>query len=254
VVRDAVEAPTRDPLGALGALGRPLVASTDPVTIKVAFHVVARDRTAEGGWVADEQLAAQLAVLNASFAGTSGGAATRFAFALRSVDRTVNEEWFAHEVSSKAEREMKRELRVGRARVLNVYVVDVQQGSLGWATYPWRYADNPIGDGALVDFEALPGGAKDAYDEGDTLVHETGHWLGLFHTFANGCEEPGDGVADTPAEASPSYGCDGTRDTCEAEGLDPVANFMDYSLDACMVGFTLGQAERMSAAWDAYRA
>ena len=92
-------------------------------------------------------------------------------------------------------------------------------------------------------------------------MHEVGHWLGLEHTFAGGCSEPNDGVADTPWQRSSTSGCPVGRDSCKpsderpggqllgaaAEGLDPIHNFMDYSDDACMTGFTPGQRERMRA-------
>jgi hypothetical protein len=252
-VRDALVAPGRDPM-ARSSEATARAASKGSVTVPVAFHVLALDQTAEGGWVSDQQLQDQVAVLNASFSGATGGASSPFVFELSSVDRTIKDRWFLLTSGTRAERRMKAALRTGGKDTLNVYVADLQGGMLGWASYPWQTKDNLAGDAVMVDFQALPGGAKAAYDEGDTLVHETGHWLGLFHTFANECQEEGDSVDDTPAEASPSYGCSGDRDTCTADGLDPVTNFMDYSPDACMFAFTPGQAERMSLAWDTYRA
>jgi hypothetical protein len=86
------------------------------------------------------------------------------------------------------------------------------------------------------------------------VIHETGHWLGLYHTFQGGCGGGGDLVADTQAEAEPSFGCDVSRDTCPADpGHDPVHNFMDYSLDACMMLFTPGQVQRIDAAFAKWR-
>jgi hypothetical protein len=110
----------------------------------------------------------------------------------------------------------------------------------------------------VIHTDTLPGGTKSGVNLGDTLVHEVGHWMGLLHTFEGGCTGTGDGVADTPAEASAnetSDGCNLFKDTCPADfGFDPVDNFMDYSVDSCLWRFTTGQAVRMSSLFQLYRA
>jgi len=90
------------------------------------------------------------------------------------------------------------------------------------------------------------------YDEGDTVVHETGHGLGLYHTFEGGCSalRKGDRVDDTNAEKLPHYDC-AVDMSCGA--VDPVHNFMDYSPDSCMVGFTEGQKRRAWCVFEKHR-
>jgi hypothetical protein len=60
--------------------------------------------------------------------------------------------------------------------------------------------------------------------------------------------------ADTPAQAVATSGCPAAQDSCPGQpGLDAVSNFMDYSDDACMQAFSLGQAARMQAVMLHYR-
>lgn len=222
------------------------------VAIPVVVHVIQENSTRAGGNIPDSMIYSQIDVLNDSFGGATGGAPTAFAFTLQSINRVTNPSWYPIAYGSSAERSMKRSLRVGGMETLNIYLGELSSGLLGWATFP-RSSLNRM-DGVVVLNESLPGGTATNYNLGDTGTHEVGHWLNLYHTFQGGCGGSGDGVSDTPAEASPAYQCPTGRDTCSAPGVDPIHNFMDYTYDSCMYEFTPGQASRMLTAWNAYRA
>jgi hypothetical protein len=226
------------------------------VSVPVVFHVINKGGGIENGDVPDRQLRAQLRVLNESFSGATGGASLPFAFELAGITRTTNVDWFNMGFGSIQEREAKAALRVGGPDVLNFYVTN-GGGYLGWATFPSSYRSQPSQDGVVVLFSTLPGGSLLPYNEGDTGTHEVGHWLGLYHTFQNGCTPNNDYASDTPAEGFPAFGCPVGRDTCSRTrypGADPVFNFMDYTDDPCMFEFTQDQATRMGNAWALFRA
>jgi hypothetical protein len=221
-----------------------------PATIRVWFHViydVDRRTGAEVGNVSDAVIEAQVRVLNESFG--SG-----FGFTLAGVTRTHDSKWFRL-TGGGLEADMKKTLKVGGPDTLNIYTNNMGRSLLGWAYYPSIVnSSQAYLDGVVLHYGTLPGGHYDPYNEGDTGTHEVGHWLNLAHTFEGGCREPGDSVDDTPAEASPASGCPVGRDTCPDDpGLDPVENFMDYTIDSCMFTFSVGQHARMAAAWDLFR-
>jgi hypothetical protein len=206
--------------------------------------------------------------LKAGFAGAQNPAVmapTGVDFRLKKITRTRNDAWFHAAPFSRADRQMKKRLHRGKAKTLNIYVNRPRsQGQLllGFSLFPWqRKAHKPL-DGVTISEISLPGGRANGYNLGDTVIHETGHWMGLLHPFEGGCDDA-DGVADTPAEAGPSFRCE-ERNTCPVvagvvvddgpAGLDPVHNFMDYSYDFCMDRFTPGQRERMIALFMHYRA
>ena len=214
-------------------------------TINVYVHVIMSDTGV--GDVPDAMIADQITVLNNAYRGAG------WSFTLVGTDRTRNSTWFGMSPGSGPERQAKAALRQGTADDLNIYTANPGRGLLGWATFPSSYTKSPSNDGVVVLYSSLPGGSAVPYHLGDTATHEVGHWMGLYHTFQGGCTAPGDSVADTPFEASAAYGCPAGRDTCSAEGLDPITNFMDYTDDACMNTFTSGQDAVMDAAFSAYR-
>jgi hypothetical protein len=223
-------------------------------TVGVYFHVI----TTSGGdgAVSDLDIQAQMAVLNAAYDQVSAR------FVLKGTTRTANDGWFDLEIDSTEETAMKSSLRVGDADDLNVYTVTNSEGILGWATWPADCQGNKPNDGVVIDFRTLPNGAMAPYNEGATLVHEAGHWMGLYHTFQGGCAkryQNGDHVSDTPCVAEANFGCpaDSTNscpgDKNQFAGNDLVHNYMDYTDDDCMYQFTKGQKVRMRQNWLAYR-
>lgn len=224
---------------------------TATVTIPVYVHVISEDGTAANGDIPDVMVNKQIDVLNDAFGGRTGGPATGFEFELKAINRVTNPDWYPIPYGTPGERAMKSALRVGGKETLNIYTGLLTDDLLGWATFPQRALKSD--DGVVLLAESLPGGSATSFNLGDTGTHEVGHWLNLYHTFQGGCNGQGDQVADTPAEASPAAGCPKGRDTCSSPGVDPINNFMDYTVDDCMFEFTPGQVSRMVDAWNAYR-
>lgn len=218
-----------------------------PGPIRTWVHVI----TDGPQYVSRQDVIDQIAVLNDAYGGRLGGVDTAIRFRLEGITTTVQPAWFRDAIGNEVA--MKTRLHRGGPETLNLYITQLDNLILGYSTYPHAYDSEPMLDGVVIDWRSMPGGSMRNFDRGYTAVHEIGHWLGLLHTFENGCAEPGDGVADTPPEARPSQGCPHGKDTCPAPGVDPIHNFMDYSYDLCMTEFTRGQANRMHAAWNTYR-
>jgi len=113
-----------------------------------------------------------------------------------------------------------------------------------------------VADGVTVCAQAFGGidgticnlGTNQFYNLGKTLVHEIGHYLGVFHTFEGACNDEPDNpgpynVKDTPPQEVPSDGLcpTGCIISCN-EKETATANFMDYTNDACMGLFSKDQA------------
>ncbi|KAH8999404.1 Metalloprotease [Lactarius akahatsu] len=219
------------------------------VTVPVHFHVISEDGTPQGGNLTVDSIIDQVNVLNDGFAHSG------LSFKLVDITRTVNADWFNNvDLHTTQETLMKRSLRKGGAADLNIYSVGFTDSPvLGYTTFPFSYSTNPKDDGVVFLYSSVPGGTAEPYNEGKTVTHEVGHWVGLYHTFQGGCGGSGDHVGDTPAEADPASGCPIGSDTCSSSGIDPIHNYMDYSDDSCMNQFTPGQIRRLLSQFVIYR-
>lgn len=150
---------------------------------------------------------------------------------------------------------------------INIYVYDLPGGLLGESNgIPGMFN----GDGVRVDNcvfgtgnLSCPGvsftgatGCFPTYDEGETLAHELGHYLGLYHIWGDNfnCTGMQDNIADTPNMANNYSGysscsshtsCSDLPVTCGDE--DMYMNFMSYASDGCMYMFTSGQSDVVNA-------
>ncbi|CZT44468.1 related to Extracellular metalloprotease VDBG_01143 [Rhynchosporium secalis] len=234
------------------SLGASLVSDVSALattTVNVYFHVVSKSNAVSGGYVSASQITQQLAVLNSNYA------ASGFAFVSKGVDYTINTSW----ASDGNEIAMKKALRKGTYKDLNIYYQYAIGGNLGYCYFPTTAAAGSNDfylDGCSILYSTAPGGPLANYNLGKTATHEVGHWMGLFHTFqGSSCSGSGDSISDTPQQLSPSSGCPTGRDSCpNAAGLDPIHNYMDYSYDTCYESFTPNQATRMNSMWNTYRA
>lgn len=211
--------------------------------IPIVFHVISRsDGT---GNIPDSRIYKQVDVLNEDYlalAGTLGalGFNAKIRFELAGITRTVNDGWF----DDLQESEYKAVLGWDQSRFLNIYV-NSASGYLGYSYLPQEAAGS-VYDGVVLLYDAC--GGRDQgyapYDQGRTLTHEIGHYLGLFHTFDGGCGvgyTEGDLIADTNPEKIDHYGC---RQTKSCGSPDPIHNYMNYTDDLCMQELTPEQGNR----------
>ena len=180
------------------------------------FHVVLPAAEKDNGSTAAEDrmttmVNAQLDVLNEAYAGRTG--ADRLgahAVLLRPrEDRLRLQRRLVRRGARRVEREMKAATRVGGKDTLNIWTANIGQDLLGWATFPTKRLSTD--DGVVILDESMPGGTAGKYALGDTLPHEVGHWLALYHTFQGGCNGKGDRSPTPPAEAAAAVRLPGGR-------------------------------------------
>jgi uncharacterized repeat protein (TIGR01451 family) len=225
-------------------------------TIRLKFNIF-RNNDGSAAAATLDQVEAQMNVINASYA----PARIRFVQTTefindsryRSLSYFVNSE----------EEDMKRTYADRPGQQHNIYVVNIEPdpggGSLlGVSTFPWDPNSAFASGGTILDDDSI-GEAK------QTLTHELGHALGLWHTHhgvrevseCSACWERADGLngdttgdlcSDTPPTPV-NFKCQGPggADPCSggAWGETAPQNYMGYAPDNCYTEFTRQQAGRM---------
>ncbi|WP_372802105.1 M43 family zinc metalloprotease [Lutibacter sp.] len=199
--------------------------------------------------ISDAQVNSQISVLNADFNDTnyndvpaefqSVGADIDINFTLATIDRQANSttSWGTNNAVKSAYPAVPGHL--------TIWVANIGGGILGYAQFP---GGNASTDGVVISpqYFGTTGTAQAPFDKGRTATHEVGHWLNLRHIWGDGRCKQDDFVADTPSSDGPNYGCP-SYPTVNCRSNDMTMNYMDYTDDACMNMFTLGQKDRMRA-------
>lgn len=231
--------------------------------ITVVFHVI--ESSNGDGHIADDLLHSQIDILNEDYnaeAGTPGepGTNAKIHFALAEFDPDGNPTDGIDRVVDNAAYQdpynHKPQYAWDTTRYLNLYTGNPSGGILGIATFPQEDAGDDV-DGVVLLADAVGRDSPAApYDQGRTATHEIGHYLGLYHTFQDGCAgntyTTADLITDTVAEAVEQYECTEAPSDCGG-GNNPIHNYMDYTNDTCMTGFTAEQVNRMRCAITNYR-
>ncbi len=138
---------------------------------------------------------------------------------------------------------------------LNIWVVPLEQPFIGYASFP--ISDLPglnfspasaLTDGVTIDYRFFgSGGSAVSASLGRTATHEVGHYFGLRHIWGDGGCGVDDFVDDTPLQDNSNTVCNSNPSRFSCDSNDMIQNYMDYTPDACMNIFTLGQIERFNA-------
>ena len=224
-----------------------------PVVVNVLYRTAAEN-------VSAAQIQSQIDVLNADFtaANTDYNSTPSFFQSVRSGDTKIR--FVLDQVIRKSttksswrtDNAMKVASKGGIAPLspsnkLNMWVCNMSGGILGYAQFPGGSLST---DGVVVDNNAFgKGGTTTApFNLGRTATHEVGHWLNLRHIWGDAtCGN--DFVGDTPLHQTSNGGCPAfpRYGSCSTTVPMMTMNYMDYTNDACMYMFSLGQSTRMNA-------
>jgi len=152
------------------------------IDIPVVFHVVHKDDNT--GFVSIAEIEDQMDALN------NGFSTTLYDFYLAGIHYIEDNNLFNGKLPDFGdENHAITAFNIDQTHVMNVFVGDMASNLFGWGNRP-HIEDAPIGEGydyIMLDWVTLPDGDPPPtgihFDDGDNLVHEAGHYLGLEHVF-----------------------------------------------------------------------
>jgi hypothetical protein len=224
-----------------------------PVVVNVLHRTAAEN-------ISLSQIESQIRILNDDFKGLNGDITQTPSIFTNFVSKNMKVNFVLQQVIRRSTTktgwrtndDMKRSTKGGinptdPAKVLNIWVCTLSNGILGYAQFPGGSLST---DGIVVLNTAFgnTGTATAPFNKGRTATHEVGHWLNLKHIWGDAtCGN--DMVNDTPQHNTANYGCPavGHLSTCTGTPVEMTMNYMDYTNDACMYMFSIGQQNRMMA-------
>jgi hypothetical protein len=285
--------PPAEDIADLAEFSKRRLGSFEPVTLSVVVHLSWSEQTRAKSYIPYERIQVAFDQANKVLAGTSSQGSAGTGLAVDTGFRLRLDKVKYYEVTSSTQSAAEGTLMGSQdfmhtwqaanamdpTKYVNVWVTDTGVAGGRVDYMPWRSLaggeSNPHwgwiqnwGIFPNVNYAAAWGSNHvfNHYNTGDSLAHEFGHFLNLYHTFNAGCYSlVGDYVADTPAEKSPwrgtcrnnkvkSGGLWRPRNSCTNQaGNDDISNIMDYSYDNCRDHFTAGQASAMQAAIMRYK-
>ena len=247
--------------------------TTATYTLPVVVHII-QDGTIES--LSDAAVQTAISQVNLAFANQapynpSVGVTTDIEFCLATRDPQGNntsgitrtQNTLTNVDINSQDLDLKNLIRWDPLRYINIWVVNEicsgnNCGVAGYAFLPASHGQPE--DGVVIESNFM--GSSPANTS--VLIHELGHYLGLYHTFEGGCGNnncllDGDQICDTPPDQSTvRVSCNEIINSCNTDvnvsdvnnpflvdENDQFNNYMDYSELICYSAFTSDQADRM---------